>query len=308
MVDIKLAGENIHRIDDQLYAIPKWGSVYLINEEKKAIVDTGPATSAPTVLAGIGQLGVNPEEIDYLIATHIHLDHAGGAGKLLQTMPSARVVAHHRAVRHLVTPERLVRSVAAAQGEVMMAKMGEVIPVADDRVIPVTDGDEITLGDGQTLRFLETPGHAPHELCISESRNGGLFSGDAIGVSVAQNRVLLPVTPPPSFDLSLYLATLTRLAEMAISRIYYSHFGCSTSVQEDLRQAADLLRSWDALLAASVGEDGLDTAAEKLRREMCAELEPVRPMGLLHKYLTEELVPMNIAGYLKYFQEKRNAG
>ncbi len=308
MVDITIVGENIHRIDDLLYGIPEWGSVYLIDEEKKAIVDTGPATSAPAVLTGIEQLGVAPEEIDYLIATHIHLDHAGGAGKLLQTMPRARVIAHHRAVRHLVAPERLVHSVARAQGEVMMAKMGEVVPVAEERVIPVADGNEIRVGNGQTLRFLETPGHAPHELCISESRNGGLFSGDAIGVSVAQNRVLLPVTPPPSFDLSLYLATLKRLATMDISRIYYSHFGCSTRVQEDLRHAAESLRSWDALLAASVAGEGINAAAEKLRREMCAELEPARPLGLLHKYLTEELVPMNIAGYLKYFQEKGNAG
>ena len=304
MVDIKEVGENIYRIDDQLYSIPQWGSVYLLNEQKKAIVDTGPTTSAEAVLEGIGELGVDAGEIDYLIASHIHLDHAGGAGRLLRDMPRASVVVHHRAARHLVTPDRLVRSVAEAQGEAMMAKMGEVVPVDVDRVHPVAENDRIELSAGQELSFMETPGHAPHELCIRESRNNGLFSGDAIGVSVAGNSVLLPVTPPPSFDLTLYLATLERLARLDVSRIYYSHFGATDSVGEDLRRAADLLQAWNGLVLRTIDEDGLDNAAEKLRQSMSAGLEPVRPMELLHKYLIEQLVPMNVAGYMKYIQDK----
>ena len=308
MVDIKEVGENIYLIDDMLYSIPQWGSVYLLNEEKKAIVDTGPTTSAGAVLEGIKKLGVGADEIDYLIVTHIHLDHAGGAGRLLRDMPRARVVVHHRAARHLVTPDRLVRSVAEAQGEAMMVKMGEVIPVDGDRVVPVAENDEIKLNAGQGLRFLETPGHAPHELCIRESRNNGLFSGDAIGVSVAENSVLLPVTPPPGFDLPRYLASLERLARLDVSRIYYSHFGATDRVREDLQRAADLLRAWDGLVSRTVNEDGFDNAAEKLRQDLCAELEPVRRMGLLHRYLTEELVPMNVAGYMKYIQDRRSTG
>ncbi len=308
MVDIKEVGENIYLIDDLLYSIPEWGSVYLLNEEKKAIVDTGPTTSAWAVLEGIEKLGVGADEIDYLIVTHIHLDHAGGAGRLLRDMPRARVVVHHRASRHLVTPDRLVRSVVEAQGEAMMAKIGEVVPVDGDRVHPVAENDEIKLSARQVLSFLETPGHAPHELCIRESRNNGLFSGDAIGVSVAENSVLLPVTPPPSFDLSLYLASLERLARLDASRIYYSHFGVTDRVGEDLRHAADLLQAWNELISRTIDEDGFDNAAEKLRQDLCAELEPVRRMDLLHKYLTEELVPMNVAGYMKYIQDKQNAG
>ncbi len=304
MVDIIEAGENIYRIDDQLYSIPQWGSVYLLNEEKKAIVDTGPTTSAKAVLEGIEKLGVDAGEIDYLIVSHIHLDHAGGAGRLLRDMPRASVVVHHRGARHLVTPDRLVRSVTEAQGEAMMAKMGEVVPVDVDRVHSVAENDRIELSTGQELSFMETPGHAPHELCIRESRNNGLFSGDAIGVSIAGNSVLLPVTPPPGFDLTLYLATLERLARLDVSRIYYSHFGATDSVGEDLRRAADLLQAWNGLVLRTIDEDGSDNAAEKLRQSMSAELEPVRPMELLHKYLIEQLVPMNVAGYMKYIQDK----
>ncbi len=94
MVDIKEVAENILLIDNELYSIPKWGSVYLINEEKKALIDTGPTTSVNTVLAGIEKTGVDPGEIDYVIATHIHLDHAGGVGELIKHMPQAKVLVH----------------------------------------------------------------------------------------------------------------------------------------------------------------------------------------------------------------------
>jgi len=293
-------------IDDHLYSIPKWGSVYLVNEEKKALVDTGPTTSAKAVLIGIKNAGVRPEDIDYLIVTHIHLDHAGGAGTLLQEMPKAQVVVHHRGTRHLVNPERLVSSVAAAQGEAIMAKLGEVVPVPVERVKPVGDGDVIELGDNQVLKFIDAPGHAPHELCILESRNNGLFSGDAVGLSMADNKVLLPVTPPPSFDLEAYLGTLDKLIALKVKTIYYAHFGASDKAQEDLRLAKSKLEAWDDLVGKAVAGDGLDDAAEKFRDRLYAELEPARNEVLLYQYLVEGMVPLNIAGYLQYYREKHD--
>jgi len=307
MIDIKEVSQNIYMIDDQLYSIPKWGSVYLINEEKKALVDTGPTTSAGAVLDGIKKIGVSPEEIDYLIVTHIHLDHAGGAGFLLKDMPGAQVVVHQKGAKHLVAPERLVNSFAAAMGKNMMAKVGEMVPIDADRVKSVNDNDVLELGNEQTLKFIHAPGHAPHELCILESRNKGMFSGDAIGVSVADNEVLLPVTPPPSFDLESYLDTLTKLMALPVKTIYFAHFGTSDKVQEDLQVAIDKLKCWKDIIASAVDEKGFDGAADKLRAQICAELEPVRRMDALHKYLTEGLALLNVAGYLKYYQEKCKA-
>ena len=104
MIDINEVAENIYLIDDQLFSIPKWGCVYLINEEKKALIESGPATSANSVLDGIRQVGVRPEDIAYIIVTHIHLDHAGGAGVLLKSMPQAQVVAHFLGT-HLPHPQ-----------------------------------------------------------------------------------------------------------------------------------------------------------------------------------------------------------
>ena len=304
MVDIKLIAENIFMIDDHLYSIPKWGSVYLVNEEKKALVDTGPTTSVKAVFSGIEKAGVRPQDIDYLIVTHIHLDHAGGVGTLLKEMPKAQVVVHHRGARHLVNPERLVSSVAAAQGEAMMTKLGEVVPVPVERVKPVNDGDVIELENNQVLKFIDAPGHAPHELCVHESRNNGLFSGDAVGLSMADNKVLLPVTPPPSFDLEAYLRTLDRLMALKVNTIYYAHFGASDKAQADLQLAKSKLEAWDDLVGKAVVGDGFDGAAEKFRDRLYAELEPARNEELLYRYLVEGMVPLNIAGYLQYYQEK----
>ena len=306
MVDIREVAEKIYLIDNKLYSIPKWGSVYLINEERKALIDPGPTTSANAVLEGIRKAGVRPEDIDYLIATHIHLDHAGGIGVLVRNMPRARVVVHYKGAKHLANPAKLVSSVMAAMGEEMIRKCGEVVPVGEERIKPVGEGDLIEMGDKQVLRFIEAPGHASHELCIHESRNNGLFSGDAIGVSVADNEVLIPVTPPPSFDLEVYLDTLKRLTSLKASAIYYAHFGVSNKVAEDLKLATDKLQSWADIVVKALDEDGFDSAAKKLRAQLYLELEPARKMNSLYKYLTGGIAALNVAGYIKYYQNKND--
>ena len=307
MVDIKEVAENIYLIDNQLYSIPEWGSVYLINEEKKALVDTGPTTSANVVLDGIKRVGVSPEEIDYLIITHIHLDHAGGAGVLIQDMPHAQVAVHHKGARHLADPVKLIDGVRVAQGEEIMAKLGEVVPIEMKRLRPVSEGDVIKLSEKQVLRFIEAPGHASHELCIYESRNNGLFSGDAIGILVAENKVLVPVTPPPSFDLELYLATLKKLMTLEASALYFAHFGISNQVDENLKLAMDKLQAWASIVSKTLKEDGFDGAAAKLKAQLYLELEPVRKMASLYKYLTDGIIALNVAGYMQYYQDKYEA-
>lgn len=304
MVDIKEVAKNIYLIDDQLYSIPKLGCVYLIKEEKKALIDTGPATSADTVLDGIREVGVKPEDINYLIVTHIHLDHAGGAGVLVKEMPQAQVVVHHKGARHLVDPAKLVDSVIATRGREAMMREGEVLPIEAARVKPVYGDDVIKLSEKQVLKFIDAPGHASHELCIYESRNNGLFIGDTIGIFVAENETLLLVTPPPSFDVELYLDTLERLMMLKATTIYFAHFGVSNKVQEILQLAMEQLQAWDKIVTKAVREGGFDSAAEKMKAQFYLELEPVRKMESLYKYFTENIVPLNVAGYMKYYQER----
>ncbi len=307
MVDIKEVAENIYMIDNRLLSLPKWGSAYLINEEKKALIDAGPASSVSTVLGGIKNIGVRPEDIDYIIVTHIHLDHAGGAGVLIRDMPQAQVVVHHRGAWHLANPAKLINSATEAQGEEAILEYGEVVPVEEHKVRPVYDGNEIKLSESQVLKFIDAPGHAPHELCIYESRNGGLFTGDAAGIYLAGGEILLPATVPPNFDFELCIDTLKRLMKLKANMIYFSHFGVSDKAQETLQLAIDKLRAWGDIVTQAVKENRFDSAAERLTAKACAELEPIRQMESLYEYLTNFDIPKSVRGYIKYYQEKHQA-
>ena len=303
MVDIKKVAEKIYLIDDLLYSLPKWGSVYLIDEEKKALIDTGPSTSARVVLDGIKEIGVKAEEIDYLIVTHIHLDHAGGAGTLLREMPKAQVLVHPRGARHLVNPERLVSSVLATMGEESARRDGEVIPIAEERIKPANDGDVLRLSDGQSLRFIDAPGHAPHQMCVHESRNNGLFTGDAVGLYVAENEVVLPATPPPSFDLELYLGTLEKLMEMRLDMLYFAHFGVSNKPQERLQSSRDRLQFYRDAIIRAASRNNFNGLMEEMVAQARAELAPIE-MEPRYQYLTEVMIPMDVDGFIKWYQEK----
>jgi len=305
MVDIKKTAENIYLIDNQLYSMPKLGSVYLINEEKKALIDTGPTTSVKAVLKGIRKAGIRPEDINYIVITHIHLDHAGGAGVLLKEMPQAQVIVHRKGAKHMVDPAKLVNSVVATQGKKAMEREGEVVPVAESRVTPVDDGYTLELNEKQTLKFIDAPGHAPHELCIYESQNGGLFLGDAIGMMLAGKETLLPVAPPPSFDAELYLDTLERLKELEATTLYFAHFGGSNEVDEILQLAGDKVREWDNVVAKAMSEDGYAVTTRKLKTRIFADLEPLKKSNeTQYKFLLDTIVPLNVAGYMKYYQDK----
>ena len=304
MVDVKEVAENIYLIDNQLLSIPKWGSVYLINEEKKALIDTGPTSSANTVLDGVRRAGVKPEDVDYLIITHIHLDHAGGAGVLLKGMPQAQVVVHHRGAKHLVDPSRLINSMIAVQGEEVMMRYGEVVPIEEHRVRPVYGDEVLKLSEKQILKFIDAPGHAQHELCIHESRNNGLFTGDAAGIFVAEDEIILPSSPPPNFDLELCVNTLERLIELKPSLIYFSHFGVTNQAEEYLRLVIDKALAWGDIVTGVVKEHGSDGAEEKILARVSAELEPIRGKEFLYEHLTKDSLVNSISGYLKYYQGK----
>jgi glyoxylase-like metal-dependent hydrolase (beta-lactamase superfamily II) len=307
MTNIKEVSTGIFLIDDNLYSIPGSGSVYLLVGDKKALIDTGPATSADVILEGIHQLGIGVEDVDYIIITHIHLDHGGGVGTLLKNMPQAKVLAHYKATKHLIDPSRLVASTIEAQGKESMDRNGEVLPVEESRLIPVHDGDILNLSDNQVLKLLECPGHAPHELCIFESRNQGIFAGDAVGHYIEGTDIMVPITPPPSFDLELYVKTLQRLEVLNAQKIYFAHFGGSDQVKALLEAAIRKLRERDALIAGLAAENKLEIAAEKLIKHICGELEFIKKeMRPLYDYWAGVDIPMSANEHVRYFRKKHN--
>ena len=308
MVSVVEVAENIYMIDDLLYSIPKCGSVYFLDEDKKALVDTGPTTSSEVVIEGIKQIGNKPEDVAYLIITHIHLDHGGGTGTLLKSMPKAQVLVHNRVVKHVSKPERLVSSVIEAQGEEAMIRNGEVVPVDEYRVKPAHDGGTIMLSDRQLLTLLETPGHASHELCIHESRNNGIFVGDAVALHVAGTDISVPVTPPPSFDLELYIDSLNKLMKLNASRLYFAHFGVSDKVEEKIKLAIDELKIRDEIIVKADRENSIDRAVEMVVEHARAALQPIRKeMKAAYAYWAEIDIPMSAREHVRYYRKNNNS-
>jgi glyoxylase-like metal-dependent hydrolase (beta-lactamase superfamily II) len=304
-IDIKEVGKKVYAIDDRLYSIPGAGTVYFLAEDRKALIDTGPATSAAAVLEGIKALGIKSEEVEYILITHIHLDHSGGVGTILKNMPRAMVVAHHRAIKHLLDPAKLIVSAGEAQGKETIGRNGEILPVDSGRVIPAREGDIIRLSDEQVLTLMETPGHAPHELCIRESRNNGVFVGDAVGHFIEGIKIMVPVTPPPSFDLEQYLQTLDRLAQLKLSSVYFAHSGTSEKVQELLQAARGKLLDRERIIAGAAADNRLDSAAELLVNHICSELGLLKQeMRAVYDDWAGNDIPMSAAEHVRYFRRK----
>jgi glyoxylase-like metal-dependent hydrolase (beta-lactamase superfamily II) len=217
---------------------------YLISDKKNAIVDIGPAAALPSLLAALNKAGVSPEDVDYILFTHIHIDHAGGVGGAIKAMPKARVVAHSRAHAHLVNPAALWESSLKALGDYTV-KSGPIEPVPEDRIIDARDGMKIELGHGLILEVYLTPGHAAHHLSLFESSNSILFAGEAAGVCI--DGKLRLATPPP-FKLEVTLSSIDKLIALNPKSICYSHFGCYEDGLGRLIKYREKLLEWYELV------------------------------------------------------------
>ncbi len=213
---------------------------YLLSGEKNAVVDTGPATAIPSLLSALRKADVNPEGIDYIIFTHIHIDHAGGAGGISRALPNARVLAHSRAHGHLINPVALWESSLKVLGDYAV-KSGPIEPVSEDRLIDAADGMTLDLGRGLILEIYLTPGHAVHHLSLFDRENDVLLAGEAAGVCI--DGALRVATPPP-FRLEVTLSSIDKLMALKPRKLCYSHFGCYDNGFERLRRYRRKLVEW----------------------------------------------------------------
>jgi glyoxylase-like metal-dependent hydrolase (beta-lactamase superfamily II) len=306
--DIKEVAPDIFQIDDEVVGVPGLGAVYLVNEDCKALVDCGPTSSADTVIRALKSLGVKPEEIDYIIVSHVHLDHAGGAGKLLESMPRAKVVVHRRGAKHLEDPEKLVASATIAQGIEIINRYGRVVPVAASRLWPVVGGESIPLGDSQTLKIIEAPGHAPHELCVSE-RYGGVFVGDTFGLYFEDSgrHAVIQVHPPPSLDIEVCLETVEKIKDLRPERLYFAHFGTASQAGEVIGEITRQLRGYLKLAQDAVSRGRLDGLEKVLRERITRELEPLKGKLALYQFVWDYLVSAFVEGFLEYCRKKQKS-
>jgi glyoxylase-like metal-dependent hydrolase (beta-lactamase superfamily II) len=228
------------------YALGQPGTVgaYLIKGPKPTLVDCGYASSYESVLSGLAEAGVMPTDVRYLVPTHVHLDHAGAAGRLLREMPNAEVVAHERSVPHLVDPTRLIESSTKVFGEMIMGLYGAPEPIPSGRVTAVGEESSLDLGDGLTATLVHTPGHAPHQISVLLDDTKALLTADAVGIVYPGMKALIPTTPPPSFNPSELVATVGSLRQMTPSELLVPHFGVRKDVDWVFDRTVDLVKLW----------------------------------------------------------------
>jgi glyoxylase-like metal-dependent hydrolase (beta-lactamase superfamily II) len=217
--------DQIAYIDNGLLDSPGVGSTYVVRGDELAIIETGTSRCAPNVLDGLRRLGIDPAEVRHIVLTHVHMDHAGGTGTLLQAMPEARAYIHSKTAPYLVDPAKLVASAERALGE-LFSLHGPVEPVAAERIV-YADDLRLDLGRGVVLRAIYTPGHSPDHLAYFEEQSGCLFTGDSLGIVVPRSAYAGPVTPPPAFKLADQRATFEKLRSLEIETLLFSHYGPS---------------------------------------------------------------------------------
>ncbi len=233
---------------------PLFDAAYLLVEAgRAAFVDTGTNASVPRLLGALAAFGLDPGDVDYVIATHVHLDHAGGAGLLLQNLPNARLVVHPRGARHLVDASHLIRSATRVYGEQEIERSyGTLVPVPAERVVRTRDGFTLELA-GRPLRFIDTPGHAMHHHCVWDEASGGVFTGDTFGLSyrdfdTARGPWIMPTTTPVQFQPEALRRSIERIVAFGPQHVYVTHYG---RVGDVPRLAALLLAQLDEMVACA---------------------------------------------------------
>jgi glyoxylase-like metal-dependent hydrolase (beta-lactamase superfamily II) len=225
----------------------------IIHRGRAAIIDAGTTASVPRVFAALQAAAIDPANVDWVVLTHIHLDHASGAGLLVESLPNAKVLVHPRGVRHLVDPTRLWSANAEVYGSDRVLELyGEPVPIAAERIVAAEDGLRIGLGD-RSFRVLDTPGHTRHHIALWDEQAHACFVGDTFGVSYREldtdgRCFAFPSTMPSEFDPEALHASIDRIVAMRPEAIYLGHYSRVTDVE---RIAADLHRLIEAQVAVA---------------------------------------------------------
>ena len=242
--DITPLGNEVFQIDTRMAGYEGITAGYLIRSDRPCLVETGTAPSAPVVRDALARLGIGAEDLATVVVTHIHLDHAGGAGDIAAMFPRAQIVVHQRGARHLADPSKLMAGARLVYGDSLDRLFGVLAPVPADRIVALDETGTVDLGGGRHLDSYYSPGHAKHHVGLVDSGTGDLYTGDAAGVYVPETGDVRPATPPPDFDLEVALATVHRFAALRPSRLLFSHYGPVTAVEETLERSAEEIRVW----------------------------------------------------------------
>jgi len=293
--------EHIYLIDAETAGIKNFIASYVLKGERVAMVETGPTSSVPNLLAGLKQLNVKVEDVAYVAVSHVHLDHAGGVGALLKHLLNAKVIVHPRGAPHLVHPEKLWEQSKMVLGSITEL-YGEPEPVPEDRILAAADGTVFDVGNGVSLRVVETLGHASHHQSYYELSSQGIFTGDAAGIYLGGIDVVVPTTPAP-FRLDVALASLGKLLSLKPVNLFYSHFGRACNAAGKLETYVQQLKLW-----AEIAKQGLDNGEsfESIGKRIFERDEAVREAleyVKVHPILGDTVLTHSVRGVVDFVQK-----
>jgi len=233
---------------DTEYVRPQMDAAHVVASGlRAAIVDTGPNTAVPLILAALAELRIDRDAVEFLFLTHVHLDHAGGAGALMRELPRATAVVHPRGAPHMIDPAKLIAGTRAVYGDALYASLyGEILPIARERMVIAQDGQRFELA-GRTFECVHTPGHALHHQAIVDHGAVSIFTGDTFGISYREFDTvngpwIMPTTTPTQFDPGQLKASIVRLMQFRPRRLYLTHY---SEVAQCARLANDMYEAID---------------------------------------------------------------
>jgi glyoxylase-like metal-dependent hydrolase (beta-lactamase superfamily II) len=284
-------------------------SFLLTGDGPAALVETGPTTCLDSLMAGLKQRGVSPEDIHQVFLTHIHLDHAGASGHLAELLPNAAFYVHEIGLSHLADPSRLVKSATRIYGEKMEELWGEVRPVPGDRLVALSGGEEVEVAGGRLVAHY-TPGHAYHHLAYLDPESGTLFAGDVAGIRLPGQAYVRPPTVPPEVDMEAWRQSIEQIRKLSPSSICPTHFGCFEDVERHLSELEQRLEDWLLFVEERITQESSRAEIlEEFEAKGDAELlaEGASPDGT-ESYELAGGYEMLVDGLIRYVSKRRQAG
>jgi glyoxylase-like metal-dependent hydrolase (beta-lactamase superfamily II) len=250
---------------------PQMAACYLLETSTAvAVVEVGNNDSSARILKVLASRGRQPEEVSHVIVTHVHLDHAGGAGNLMRQLPNATLVVHPRGVRHMIDPSRLEASARAVYGDEKFDEMyGTLVPVPEERILVMEEGGSLSVGK-RKLEFIDSPGHARHHFCLWDEQSRGWFTGDTFGISYREldtgnGPFIFPTSTPIQFDPPALVASVRRMMEKQPLNMYLTHFGRVRDVE---RLASEMIHGVEQFAALGERFDGRENRRQEIETAM----------------------------------------
>jgi glyoxylase-like metal-dependent hydrolase (beta-lactamase superfamily II) len=281
------------------------GPYLLAGNGELALIDPGPGSTLEALLEGIKQMGFAPEDITHLLATHIHLDHAGSAGSLALRLPRAQVYAHSKGAPHLLDTTKVVASASRIYGDRMKPLWGEIESVPKEQLQTFEDGDVLNVA-GHRLEVHYAPGHAVHHVVFLDSEVGSLFAGDVAGVKLPGVDYVRPPTPPPDLDLEDWSASMELVKRLKPTAVYMAHFGPAGEIEDHFARLHQKLYTWGDFILKAMRHGKSEAEIIRLLIEE-SKPELMQIAGKPHDFDRYDLAtnyPMTVQGYIRYWTKK----